>query len=120
MLYQLNYTRLNKLLFTFIKFKLTKSEKRALPDSNWDTPNWQLSTLPIKLRALILYSYINYSTIAGGGRLYNFLPFFIYLPNLVIYILTTCWNVNKGKIYLENTNIKANKVKNEKVNWLTK
>ena len=24
---------------------------RALPDSNWDTPNWQLGTLPIKLRA---------------------------------------------------------------------
>ena len=43
-----------------------------------------------------------------------------YLPNFVIYILTTCWNVNKGKIYLENTKIKANKVKNENVNWLTK
>ena len=42
--------------------------------------------------------------------------FKIYLPNFVIYILTTCWNVNKGKIYLENTKIKANKVRNENVN----
>ena len=55
------------------------------------------------IKIMILYSYINYSTIAGGGRLYNFLPFFIYLPNLVIYILTTCWNVNNGKMNLEKT-----------------
>ena len=31
---------------------------RALPDSNWDTPNWQLGTLPIKLRALLFTKYI--------------------------------------------------------------
>ena len=38
------------------------------------------------------------------------------LPNLVIYILITCWNVNKGKIYLEKTYIKVNNVKKEKDN----
>ena len=43
---------------------------------------------------------------------------FCYLINLVIYILTTCWKVNKGKIYLEKRYIKTNKVKNEKDNWL--
>ena len=37
-----------------------------------------------------------------------------------MYILITCWKVNKGKIYLEKIKIKANKLKNEKVNWLTK
>jgi hypothetical protein len=31
---------------------------RALPDLNWDHPNWQLGTLPIKLRALILLLYL--------------------------------------------------------------
>jgi len=37
-----------------------------------------------------------------------------------MYILTTCWNVNKGKIYLEKTNIKTINVKNEKDNWFKK
>ena len=50
------------------------------------------------------------------GRVKFYFNYEIYLPNFVIYILTTCENVNKGKIYLEKTNIKANKVKNEKVN----
>ena len=43
-----------------------------------------------------------------------------YLDNFVMYILTTCWKVNKGKMYLENTNIKVNKVKNANTNWLSK
>ena len=34
---------------------------RALPDSNWDTPNWQLGTLPIKLRALLFTKYFSIS-----------------------------------------------------------
>jgi hypothetical protein len=37
-----------------------------------------------------------------------------------MYILITCWNVNKGKIYLEKIKINANKVKNEKDNWFKK
>ena len=37
-----------------------------------------------------------------------------------MYILTTCWNVNEGKIYLEKIYINANKIKNEKDNWLMK
>ena len=31
---------------------INKFVLRALPDSNWDHPNRQLGTLPIKLRAL--------------------------------------------------------------------
>ena len=38
----------------------------------------------------------------------------------MIYILITCWKVNNGNIYLENTKIKVSKVKNENENWLTK
>jgi len=37
-----------------------------------------------------------------------------------MYILITCWNVNRGKIYLEKTYIKVNKVKKEKDNWFKK
>jgi hypothetical protein len=54
----LNYTRL--FIFSFFFFFYL----RALPDSNWDHPNRQLGTLPIKLRALsfnlilIFYSFI--------------------------------------------------------------
>jgi len=41
-------------------------------------------------------------------------------PTFTIYILVTCCNVNKGKIYLENTKIRTNKVKNENDNWFKK
>ena len=96
---------------------------RALPDSNWNTPNWQLGTLPVKLRALKIFNtYIyRYWFIYNKYNLNRVKTLcFNYFPNFVIYILTTCWNVNRGKMYLEKTKIKANKVKNEKVNWLTK
>ena len=33
-----------------------------------------------------------------------------------MYILITCWKVNKGKMNLENITIKANKLKKEKDN----
>ena len=42
------------------------------------------------------------------------------LLNFTMYILVTCWSVNKGSMYLENTNIKVNKVKNENDNWFKK
>jgi hypothetical protein len=32
----------------------------------------------------------------------------------------TCWNVNKGKIYLEKINIMLKKIINETINWLKK
>ena len=37
-----------------------------------------------------------------------------------MYILITCWYVNKGKINLEKIKIKASKVKNEKDSWFKK
>lgn len=37
-----------------------------------------------------------------------------------MYTLITCWNVNKGKIYLEKINIRLNKMKKEYTNWLKK
>lgn len=37
-----------------------------------------------------------------------------------MYILVTCCKLNTGKIYLENTNINAKIVKNEKDNWFKK
>ena len=43
-----------------------------------------------------------------------------YLVNLVIYNRTTCWYVNEGKMYLENTNININIVKNVNEIWFTK
>lgn len=46
--------------------------------------------------------------------------FLNYLLNLVIYILTTCCNVNNGKIYLEKIQIKATNVKIENDNWFKK
>ena len=55
--------------------------------------------------------------VTRGGSLVNN---YIFLLNLVIYNLITCWKVNKGKIYLEIMNIIANKVINEKDNWLIK
>ena len=42
------------------------------------------------------------------------------LLNLTIYILVTCWSVNKGKMYFEKTKIRASKVKNENDNWFKK
>ena len=38
--------------YYIIRPQMVNNEKRALPDSNWDHPNWQLGTLPVKLRAL--------------------------------------------------------------------
>ena len=37
-----------------------------------------------------------------------------------MYILITCWNVNKGKIYLEKIKIIENKIINENNSWLKK
>ena len=37
-----------------------------------------------------------------------------------MYILITCWNVNKGRMNLENITIKAIKLKKENDNWLIK
>ena len=55
--------------------------------------------------------------VTSGGSLVNN---YIFLLNLVIYNLITCWNVNCGKIYLEKIYTIANNTANENNIWLKK
>ena len=55
--------------------------------------------------------------VTRGGSLVNN---YIFLLNLVIYNLITCWNVNCGKIYLEKIYTIANNTENENNIWLKK
>ena len=62
--------------------------------------NLKIKQILLILQQIYIFVYKDHNK--KGIYIYLKKFYFYYLLNLVIYILTTCWKENKGKIYLDN------------------